>query len=273
LTDEYLLLDVALPWRAEPTDTTMRRPSPSHPFLLTVLLCLAVVPPRTAAQDAKPLAGVALRCCALVEAPTIVRDLLSPGTGNFSGLGILYLQELQARLGFTCSSITEYTPLDPDQEGFSGFVRHMGECAVDGDSSACDCDVGVAGIAQNPARIRLVDQVMPFSFGSLAVVQKMSAIANSQSSRVFFLAPFSPAVWVGVASIILVLMVITMIDADFQPLESSEQPAASSIIREIRGALLRNRVLRHARYAFFQTGLSHSPPPRAIPVDGKGTGF
>jgi hypothetical protein len=228
-----------------------------------VLLALTAQLPHAIAQQPKPLAGVALRCCALVEAPVIVRDALSSDTGNFSGLGILYLQELQARLGFTCSSLTGYAAPRPELEGFSGFIKYMGECAVDGDSSQCDCDIGVAGFAENPERTSLVDFVAAFTYDGFSVVQMASAVADSPSSAVFFLAPFSNRVWAGIASIVVFIMFITMLDRGFRPPAGGEHPADNSVIRKVRRFLLSNKLLRLARYAFFHVGMSPSRLRRA----------
>jgi hypothetical protein len=126
-----------------------------------------------------------------VEAPIIKRDPLGAGLYGFSGLGIEYLKGLQNELGFTCENVTEYEGKE-ELLGFTGFTRYFAKCAFDGNSSACECDIGVAGVGKTPERLPNVDYIAAFVFDTYSVVERSSSVRSGRNSKLITFAPFAP---------------------------------------------------------------------------------
>jgi hypothetical protein len=125
-----------------------------------------------------------------VEAPIVRRDPFGAGMYGFSGLGIDYLKDLQQELGFTCVNIKEYAG-EGELLEFKVLTRSFADCAVDGDSSACKCDVGVAGVAKTPERLPNVDYVAAFVFDTYSVAVLSSSVRSGRNSHVIIFAPYS----------------------------------------------------------------------------------
>jgi hypothetical protein len=126
-----------------------------------------------------------------VEAPIIKRDPVGAGMYGFSGLGIDYLKDLQRELGFTCVSVKEYVGVGK-LLGFTGLTRYFADCAVDGNSSACECDIGVAGVAKTPERLPNVDFIAPYVFDTYSVAEGSRSLRQGLNTAVIIFAPFSP---------------------------------------------------------------------------------
>lgn len=142
------------------------------------------------------LEGRKFLCCVLLESPVAVVDNNSPRTGNVSGLAIDYLRQLQEETGFRCLRIGVYAPTAPKYEGFSGFVRYLDSCVKsDGDSSECNCQLGVAGFARTPERNAKVDFVAPFKYGSIGMAESVRTMRGATLSPWFAFQPFALEVW------------------------------------------------------------------------------
>lgn len=144
----------------------------------------------------RSLDGLKLRCCALLESPITIADTSSERTGGVSGLAIEYLLLLQEKTGFRCESFEVYRPSSAEFVEFSGFVRYLDSCVtVDGDYSACTCQLGVAGFVRNPERNRKVQFVSPFAFGAMGVVENVSTMENGSMPWFFVFKPLDPIIW------------------------------------------------------------------------------
>lgn len=68
--------------------------------------------------------------------------------------------------------------------------------------------------------------------------------------------PFSFRVWVGVASLVVLHMFVTMFDRNFAPSEKRDVPPPGlSSLQRMRHVLLRTKLLRRTRNAFFATAM------------------
>lgn len=102
-----------------------------------------------------------------------------------------------------------------------------------------------------------VDFVDAFAFGSSSVAQKTRDIQSFPASHVFFLAPFETPAWIAIAGLILAHIVATMVDKNFAPPEPEHSPAAdASGFQRVRHVLLKTKLLRRMRLAFFWTAMS-----------------
>lgn len=117
-------------------------------LLPALSLLAAALAHGSALAAAQELAGVELRCCALVESPMVVKDTRGDET-RFTGIAIDYLRKLELALGFRCKTLYEYgsdqAPAPDGFEGFTGFVKYIADCAKGNDTSSCMCDMGVSG--------------------------------------------------------------------------------------------------------------------------------
>jgi hypothetical protein len=67
---------------------------------------------------------------------------------------------------------------------------------------------------------------------------------------------FFVRVWVAVAGLLLLLMFVIMFDRIFSPPKASDEaPKGRARLQQIRHTLLRTKLLRRARYAFFKTAM------------------
>lgn len=126
------------------------------------------------------------RCCVILENPYVVRV-----PGGFSGLGIEYVRDLERALNFRCSSFFEYEEDDVKYKGFTGLTRYFNDCADNGDSAECKCDIAISGFAMTAERLPRVDFPAPYAFDSFSAVQRLDGFRNANSgASTLLLAPF-----------------------------------------------------------------------------------
>lgn len=214
------------------------------------LVMLAVfLATRAGAEDKGPnLGGITLRCCVLLERPYVFEE-----RKRFSGLAIKYLHDLEQALNFKCKTVKKYDGDGDDPQGFTGFTQYFDECAVDGDSSRCKCDLGASGFVKTKGRLPRVDFATPFATDSFSIAQRTEEIGY-QNSKLFFVEPFTLSVWAGLASLILTHSFVTIFDEHFKPPAKDTTPPVNAFwFTKIRHFLLKTELLRRIRYAFLQT--------------------
>lgn len=208
-------------------------------------------------------AELLLRCCVVIEAPFIYVD--ADEKLGYAGATIEYYKLLRDAVkpdGFRCVAETGVDGPETFVEyggGFNMLVDHFAACATGApglptnDTTACDCDIGTISAARNTDRNGKVDFVAPMFFDALALVQRTDALEEGGNS-LFFLAPFSSQVWLGVASLVILHVFVTLFDRNFVPTnEAYERPAGLSRLQKLRYALMKTGLLRRIRYAFFVT--------------------
>lgn len=207
----------------------------------------------TCAQVAFPdLNDIQLRCCALVEKPYVFKS-----SSGLTGLAVEYVRSLENALNFSCTSLVEYEEENDEFQGFTGLTKYFDDCAVNGDSAGCSCDLAVSGFANTKERVTRVSFPAAFAFDSFSVVQRIDEIRNTAPGSIFFLAPFTFGVWAGVLSLIILPTLVTLFDRRFVPPRTPATPAPNLSPFQIgRHVLLRANPLRRFRYAFFQTAFS-----------------
>lgn len=193
--------------------------------------------------------------------------------GEFSGLAIDVWRNLEKSLGFECT-ISLYEPTDADKYGgFTGFVYYMADCVLPGgDTSECACDVGLAPVTQTPERFSKVYFSLPYSTGSLGMVQNVKNVSNVPASLWYFVHPFRIEVWVGVIAIFVLHMLVTGMDRNLQLPERSEAPPADLRgFNWIQHVLLKTRLWFRMKEAFFasMSGFLGGDIVRDAPIGGE----
>lgn len=189
------------------------------------------------------LGGITLRCCVVLERPYVFQE-----KKRFRGLAIKYLRDLEEALNFKCK-IEKYTGEDDNRQGFTGLTQYFEDCADNGDSSRCICDIAASGFVRTPNRLPRVDFAAPFALDSFSVAQSTEEIKYPKS-QLFFMKPFSIPVWIGVVSLIFSHTFVTLFDEHFKPPEKATLPPVhASWFSKIRHILLKTELLRRIRYA------------------------
>jgi hypothetical protein len=88
----------------------------------------------------------------------------------------------------TCENIKEYVS-EGRLLGFTGFTRSFADCAIDGNSSACERHIGVTSVAKTPERLPNVDYVAPFVFDIYSVMEGSRSLRWGLNSNVVIFAP------------------------------------------------------------------------------------
>lgn len=246
--------DIGAP-RVKPRNPHRARRRQAGVLLIGAVLSIIISLCCTPSEAIDELAGIKLRCCALEEHPYTDRDRTNQRYGNWSGLAIDYLRLLQDRLGFVCETVTEYAPEDPELQGFSGFVENFARCAVNGDSSNCECDLGVGSWAMSSKRFPKVDFIAPLSDENFRMITRTSLVRGSAQKSVFFLQAFTWQVWLGVISLVFLHIFVTLFDRNFAPAPPmTEIPrGVFSGVQRLRHRLLKSKLLYRVRQAAFNS--------------------
>jgi hypothetical protein len=130
---------------------------------------------------------------------------------------------------FSCEVLEYKSKFNSSNTGFTGFTREMSQCASNGSSDACECDLGVGGWAKTRERVQLVDFVDPFAADAFRMVERDSDIKDgSKDKGIFYITVFSWGVWASMSSIFVLLIVISLFDAQYAAL--SREPEKSNEI-------------------------------------------
>lgn len=159
---------------------------------------------------------------------------------------------MQRRLGFQCD-LVPYAPSAPEYAGFTGFVDAMHDCATPGgDSSACNCDIGIGAWAVSSGRRSKADFPAAFSAEAFRAVTRSSAVRETAAKHVFFLQAFTWPVWVAIAGLMLMHVLVLMMDRGFAP---APQRLGHSHLLPTGWQLVRYRLLKSAMLYRLRTGL------------------
>jgi len=186
-------------------------------FIFTLLLLYA---PCICAMRSRALEGIQLRCCSLIESPITFQTGILKQNDGFGGLAIDYLNILERRLGFECSSHQLFNATKPENQGFTGFILEMEQCTTEfgtiRDDPACQCDIGVGGWVRDSNRLGRVDFIPSFlndDFRMLTHVDNFSA----RASGAFFLTAFSLGAWIAIAGLMICFIFLKLFDRRFAP--------------------------------------------------------
>lgn len=167
-----------------------------------------------------------------------------------------YLNKLQERTDFSCSSVQRY---DGENVGFTDFIYHLESCTapngtIPRNDPSCKCDIGVAGFAMNNERFGRVDYLVDFVSGDYRVITHIDNTKTSTSGT-FFITTFSPSVWLGIVGLSVVFIFLKLLDRRFAPPDGSYQPLSKSEnwFRRWRHFLLRSRIPFRLRKAVEST--------------------
>lgn len=177
------------------------------------------------------------------------------------GIAIEYLDLLEDKLGFKCSSLILYK--EGNSTDFTAFIKHLERCSKNGTirkhDPACACDIGVGGWSMNPDRLRRVDFVVPFLFTDYRALTHVEN-TNTSNHGTYFLTTFSLPVWFAIFSLVLIFTFLKMLDRRFAP-PNQEYITPSpeiSLFRRMRYYLLKNKLCRRIRHAFQSTRKLHN---------------
>lgn len=134
----------------------------------------------------------------------------------------------------------------------------MADCAVQGESSKCDCDLGVGAWAMSAQRFLKVDFVAPFSNDSFQVVTRTSAVRNSSEKDVFFIQAFSLRVWGAILLLAVYHVIVKLFDGNFArpPPDSLHDCSQFSFLQRARHIVMKTKLLYRIRHGFFSTFLN-----------------
>lgn len=165
-----------------------------------------------------------------------------------------YLNLLQQKLGFNCTTFGLFEPSNNSGTSFTAFIYHLNRCSKDGvvpkNDPECQCDIGVAGFGTNEERHPLVDFVFPFLYDHYRVMThfKNTGIA---SQGTFFLTSFTRLVWAAIFSIIVLFALLKMMDRRFAPPDHTYTPPANQTgYQRFKYYILKSRILYRLRKAF-----------------------
>lgn len=126
-------------------------------------------------------------------------------------------ESAQEEIDFECESFAEHNPSNPVYKGHSGFVNLLADCAKNSRIPDCKCDIGIGGWSPRSERILKVDFVIPYIFDYFEVITRVSEVGDIAGDKFFFLKVFKPGVWLGILSVIVLLMIVLLLDRNFAP--------------------------------------------------------
>lgn len=182
------------------------------------------------------LKGKNFSCCLLTQYPSTYADPNSPY--NFSGMGIDYLKNLKNKLGFECTSMTNFPGMP-----FTDFVDQIHNCSNvrSFSSEVCQCELGTSGWLENSYRYGKVHFITPFVQDNFQIITHKSNTSRSSGKGVFFLAAFSYTVWIAIFGLILCFSTVKMFDVKFDPIQKSSKPLSKAGIyqrtKKVRNSL------------------------------------
>lgn len=229
---------------------------------------------------AKVITNVSLRCCVLIEPPSIFEDpskevrkrlfflflahfctwvseLTSDEQFGFGGLAIDYLKGLQEKTGFSCKSVSLFR--HGHQVGFTDFIYFLENCTtpegmVRQNDPDCVCDIGTAGFGSNSERIGRVDYIEEFAHSNYRVVTHIDN-TSTMTGGAFFITSFSISVWVSILGLAGAFTFLKLLDRRFSPPDETYEPLPRSEnwFRRWRHFLLRSKIPFRLRKAVEST--------------------
>lgn len=180
---------------------------------------------------------------------------------KYWGIALEYLDLLQEKLGFSCSSFELYKPPGENDTGFNAFISEMESCTVNGEiknSTNCKCSLGVAGWMRNADRNRRVDFLPPFALDDLKVMVNLDDTTTTNSAA-FFLSSFGTKVWVSIAGLAVLFTFLKLLDRRFAPLPKTFVPLPDSEpkFQRYKHYLLHSKIPFRLRRAVQSTGQSN----------------
>ncbi|CAN8062771.1 unnamed protein product [Agarophyton chilense] len=139
--------------------------------------------------------------------------------GGLDGFIAEYLREIQASMGWTCSSMELFAK--EDENGFNSFVDNLIECTnkTTGQvhqSMKCHCDIGIGGWFQTFERYGKADFVQPFAHDSFRVfTSKENTFASA--NRFFFFQTFDLFSWLCIFGLFVMFTSLKLLDRGFAP--------------------------------------------------------
>jgi hypothetical protein len=169
-----------------------------------------------------------------------------------------YLERLQARSGFRCSVVRNYSAFYDAKSAFSGFsgmVNRFNACSEAGSSTRCECDLAVSAFALSSVRLAKVDYVAAFSDDNYRVLTSRALVKSTASNKLFFFKTFSWTVWIGIATLLVTHVFVTSMDSNFAPPRGDSEPAGAGVpfFQRFRRFLLKNPYLFRFRHALFNS--------------------
>lgn len=186
------------------------------------------------------------------------RTLKSQIQGNrfgLEGLAIEYLKLLEKDedLNFKCKAM--HILGKNESVGFTNFVTRLNNCTnntaeTDSDDPVCKCELATGGWSITDYRFGKVDYLPPFVPDGLSVVIRMDSLMSGTTGP-FFLAAFSPLVWLYIFGLMVLFAFLKMLDHRFtENLSSSTSlPASESRISRFFHTLYKSNFSRLARQA------------------------
>lgn len=120
-----------------------------------------------------------------------------------------------------------------------------------------------------------MDFVAPYSTDSYGMITRSKLIKDSAPKSVIFRDAFSGPVWGGIASLVVLITILTLFDRNFAPATRLQQPALEecTTLQRLQYVLLKSKILYRIRKAIFNTFMNMvAQSPEDGSADGKKQG-